>query len=75
MESPFDEENNRPSISDPIDFTKWTASQKAQAVVNQVSNDGRQPDFVIGADTIVVHQKQIIGKPTDASHAKAILKS
>lgn len=78
MESPFDEEKNRPSITDPIEFTKWTASQKAKAVVHKLKNSEDHegsPDFIIGADTVVVYEKEIIGKPTSPSHAKEILKT
>ncbi len=77
VESPFDEEKNRPSVNDPVEFTKWTASQKALAVVQKflLSKDSQHaPDFVIGADTVVVHNEKIIGKPTSPSHAKNMLK-
>lgn len=64
-------------MNDPVEFTKWTASQKALAVVQKflLSKDSQHaPDFVIGADTVVVHNEKIIGKPTSPSHAKDMLK-
>lgn len=45
------------------------AYDKAQAVANQYPND-----VILGADTIVVIDDQILGKPKDDEEAKAMLK-
>merc|ERR1711928_54611 len=36
--SPFNEDQNRPDTNDPQEFTKWTASQKALAIVEQLKH-------------------------------------
>lgn len=74
VESPFDEDKNRPSTSDPVEFTKWTASQKALAVVQELKKHPQSPDYVIGADTVVMLDDKIIGKPSSPDHAKQMLK-
>ncbi len=72
--SPFDEDANRPNITDPKEFTKWTASQKALAIVNEFKNHSNPPDFIIGADTVVFLHDKIIGKPKDSENAVEMLK-
>lgn len=44
------------------------ATRKAKAVSREYPNS-----IVIGADTIVVHAQQILGKPKDRDHARSIL--
>lgn len=53
----------------PTDYVKRQALQKAREVAD------RQPDdcVVLAADTVVVMDDEIIGKPADASAAMAIL--
>jgi septum formation protein len=53
----------------PKAFAERLAREKAWAVFKQRPND-----FVLGADTIVVVGKEILGKPTDASDAGRMLK-
>lgn len=53
----------------PSEIVMSLAKRKAQAVFNH------HPDaIVIGADTIVVHKNEILGKPKDAQEAFAMLK-
>ncbi len=54
----------------PADYVKRQALQKAREVA------ARQPDasVVLAADTVVVLENEIIGKPADASEAVAILR-
>ena len=52
MQSPFDEDKNRPKTNDPKEFTQWTASQKALATIEDLKTHSNPPDFVIGADTV-----------------------
>ncbi len=55
-------------ISGPVDFVKKASYEKAKDVA------GRNWDaLVIGADTIVVLDGKIFGKPNDLSHAKEML--
>ena len=75
MPSPFDEDQNRPETQNPQEFTQWTASQKASAVVESLKHTDQPPDIVIGADTVVVHNCQILGKPTSPENAVEILRS
>jgi len=51
----------------PCAFTERLAAEKAHAV----STDG----LVIAADTIVVQKETILGKPTDAAHAREMLRA
>lgn len=74
MQSPFDEDANRPSTNEPKEFTTWTASQKALAALEDLKNLPNPPDYVIGADTIVFLEDKIIGKPRDPQHAREMLK-
>ena len=52
----------------PIEVTKHIACQKGEVVAKRYPND-----LVISADTIVVIDNQIIGKPKDEKDAKRIL--
>jgi septum formation protein len=54
----------------PVEAVQDLAYRKAKAVANTLS-DG----LVLGADTIVVHQGEILGKPSDEEVAKAMLAS
>lgn len=61
------------TVSPPLPPKRYAvalARRKAQAVA------GQQPGrFVLGADTIVVHQDQILGKPKDVTKAHEMLKT
>lgn len=69
--------------TDPEEAVKELAHQKAAEVSNRIMNEyhagksghGVHPVKVIGADTIVVYQKKIYGKPADEAHAKQMLTS
>ena len=53
----------------PIDFALRLACAKADAVARN-----RPQDFVLGADTIVIVEGEILGKPTDAKDAARMLR-
>lgn len=74
MQSPFDEDVNRPNTEEPNEFTMWTASKKSTAVLEDLKTDSNSPDYVIGADTVVFLNNNIIGKPKDLQHATEMLK-
>lgn len=65
------EESVPPGLS-PADTVMALALQKAEDTATRSS----EPDAVIlAADTIVVRDGEILGKPRDAAHAKAMLRS
>jgi septum formation protein len=53
----------------PIDFATRLAIAKAEAVAQH-----RPQDYVLGADTIVIVDGEILGKPSDASDAARMLR-
>ena len=55
----------------PGGFALRLARDKAEAVADRL--DGAAARFVIGADTIVVVDEDVLGKPRDAAHAEALL--
>lgn len=64
-----DVDESIPDGTAPIDAAKMTAKKKALAVAAEHSDC-----VVIGADTIVVADKKILGKPADKADACAMLK-
>ena len=58
-----------PEGTHPADAAKMTATKKAAAVAEDFTDC-----VVIGADTIVVANGKILGKPKDEADAKAMLK-
>lgn len=57
----------------PSDIVMELAAQKARAVYSSVSSSETGDITVIGADTIVVYQGEILGKPADKSEAYDML--
>ena len=57
-----------PGWLDPATYTKKLALAKAQGVAKRVPES-----WVLGADTVVVHRGQILGKPIDFADACRIL--
>jgi septum formation protein len=55
----------------PALFARRLALAKARAVARTAG--ARPPRLVLGADTIVVIDAEVLGKPTDAEHAVALL--
>lgn len=55
--------------TDPIDVVESISAMKAEEVA--VQEEG--PVIVIGADTVVVHDGVVLGKPVDESDAKTML--
>lgn len=64
------DETQRPDEA-PFDYAFRMAQEKA-AAVSAVLTD--LPAFVLAADTIVMHQQAILGKPADADEARAMLR-
>ena len=61
-------EDEKPELS-PYEYAEYLAFSKAQSVLV-----GNGNSIVIGADTIVVKNGEILGKPRDEQHAKEMLK-
>jgi len=64
---------------DPIAYVVRLAREKAEAVFTQLSAEQRSPENaaapqVLGADTTVTLDNQILGKPEDATHAARMLR-
>lgn len=58
----------------PVDVVKELSRQKAEDVAQKVVSKENAKDFlVIGADTIVVYEDQILGKPVDKDDAIRML--
>lgn len=62
-------EENVPAGLAPGVVVEMLALRKAQAVADTKKYDG----LIIGADTIVVHNGEILGKPAGEKHAKEML--
>ncbi len=64
-----DVSERRRARESPLAFAKRLAREKAAAVFAR-----RSQDFVLGADTIVVVGRDILGKPRDAADARRMLR-
>lgn len=53
----------------PVTFAKRMAREKARNVF-----EGQRSDFVLAADTIVVAERELLGKPLDAADAARMLR-
>lgn len=62
------DENNHDQLP-PLELVKRLALQKAEAVVPHFQNG-----FVIGADSVVVLEDEILGKPVDAADSARMLR-
>jgi len=57
----------------PRDYVRRVAADKARAVAEQVRERGLDEQPVLGADTEVVIDGEILGKPRDRRHARRML--
>ncbi len=58
---------------DPIRFATRLAREKAEAIFALRSASAAEPWMVLGADTVVVCDDEVMGKPTDAADAERML--
>lgn len=76
--SNFEENLDKSSFSHPCEYVKENAKQKAIEVWNRLSactsDANRCPDLVIGADTVVTLNDEIMEKPRDEANAFEMLK-
>ena len=66
-EAPRDEES-------PREYTRRLARQKAEDVAQRLRSEPTWPSLVLAADTIVIHEGDILEKPADADEASAMLR-
>lgn len=57
----------------PETYARVTAERKARAVADRLAGEGAEP-FVLGADTIVVIDGAVLGKPSDQADAVRMLR-
>lgn len=69
--STFEEDNSLNLI--PQELTVWQAKQKAFNVFYECLQQNHPADLIIGADTVVVLNGEVFGKPNDETEAKAML--
>lgn len=70
--SPADIDEECDGKIDPVDFAVKTAAKKARTVAERLAEQGRRP-WIVAADTIVVVENEVLGKPADAKEAKSML--
>ncbi len=66
-----DIDESYPEHIDTKDIAQYLAQKKAKAYIESLSND----EIVITADTIVVNNGKVLGKPLDEADAKIMLRS
>ncbi len=71
--SDFDETLPKGRFQQAYQYAVETARQKAMDVAAKGLGDSVRQDMVIGADTIVEYQGQILEKPADAADAFRVL--
>jgi septum formation protein len=67
-------DENFPADMEPEQAPLFIASNKAEAVFETLNEAEQQNAIIIAADTVVILDGKIIGKPVDANDAKNILK-
>lgn len=74
--SPVDETLDADTLIDPVEAAKKLAEKKAGAVVQEILAENPSGNFiVIGADTMVVYDNEIFGKPKNLDDAKRMLRA
>ncbi|MEE1030890.1 MAG: Maf family protein [Ruminococcus sp.] len=59
--------------SNPVEAVKQLSFQKASDIANQAAKEGEEDCLIVGSDTIVVYDNQILGKPENPEHAEKML--
>lgn len=71
--SVFEENVDKSVYSTPTEYVRETAFQKMQDVVKRLDDKKKVYDLVIGADTVLSQDGDIIEKPRDRNHAFQML--
>ncbi|XP_047987639.1 dTTP/UTP pyrophosphatase [Leguminivora glycinivorella] len=69
----FEEDLDPKSFKSFSEFVEETALQKVLEVENRLTGQGKAPDIVIGADTMVTLDGEMFGKPTSEADAFQML--
>lgn len=73
---PADTDESVPAGTSPENAVCEISRRKAVCIMEKLKSQNKADDvFIISADTVVVTDGEIIGKPTDDGHAYRILKS
>jgi len=68
------DETRRPNER-PADYVRRLAEEKARTVARQLAKDAfGESSFIIGADTVVVIDTEILGKPSSPTNAREMLR-
>ncbi|KAG0244728.1 inosine triphosphate pyrophosphatase-like protein [Mortierella sp. GBAus27b] len=73
--STFPETLDKSLFPHPSDYVKENAYQKALEVYERLKAANDTPDLIIGADTVVAHNSEILEKPASELDAVRMLKS
>lgn len=57
----------------PRQYTRRLAHAKAEDVAGRLDGESRTPDWMLAADTVVVHEGDVLEKPEDTSEAKRMI--
>jgi septum formation protein len=63
-------DETRMELEDGVSYVKRLAQKKAETVANKIPDSG----FVLGADTVVVVDGEILGQPSDDEDARRMLR-
>jgi septum formation protein len=58
----------------PVDYVQRVARDKAQHIARRIREQGLTPHPVLGADTEVVLDGEVLGKPSDRGHGLTMLR-
>lgn len=74
-QAPVDERLDPDQLVDPVEAAKKLAEKKAGVVVQEILAENPQGHFIVlGADTMVVHDGEVFGKPRNLDDAKRMLR-
>jgi septum formation protein len=74
--SPADIDETRHPNEEPVAYVERLALQKAQATAQRLSSTASSSErcLILGADTVVVVERELLGKPIDEADARRMLK-
>ena len=58
----------------PTAYARRLAAEKARHVASKLEGDRRLPGWILSADTIVVHDDEVLEKPKDEDDARSMLR-